>query len=178
MNKMTKDELIIYFIEHLGDNHVLGPIMSIEQIRDKLQYLIKDVTYENAPEKAGIACWKPKEGILYFNLGNIEPKKELFIIMHELIHVLATTIETQEVTEPDQSGVRLETRIKSGISYQKYRDNDDKFHCLITLYKIWNRIIEYSDISFRSLFLPGQQQIPDGQYPRHHTYWQVFRVCV
>lgn len=46
MKQMTKEELIEYFIEQLGDNEILGQVMSIEQIREKLGYIVKDVTYK------------------------------------------------------------------------------------------------------------------------------------
>ena len=45
MKQMTKEELIEYFIEQLGDNEILGQVMTIEQIREKLNTIIKDVRY-------------------------------------------------------------------------------------------------------------------------------------
>ena len=43
MKQMTKEELIEYFIEQLGDNEVLGQFMTIEQIREKLRNInLKD----------------------------------------------------------------------------------------------------------------------------------------
>ena len=53
MQKMSKEELIEYFIEILGDNHVLGKYFSINEIRERLNQDIKNVTYE--PEKGNRA---------------------------------------------------------------------------------------------------------------------------
>lgn len=49
MQKMSKEELIEYFIEILGDNHVLEKYLSINEIRKRLNENIKEVTYENEP---------------------------------------------------------------------------------------------------------------------------------
>lgn len=47
MKKRNKEELIEYFIEQLGDNRFLGKIMSVDQIREKLNSTIKEVVYDN-----------------------------------------------------------------------------------------------------------------------------------
>ena len=41
MQKMDKEELIEYFIELLGDNHVLEKYISIDEIRERLNENIK-----------------------------------------------------------------------------------------------------------------------------------------
>ena len=51
MKQMTKEELIEYFIEQLGDNHVLGKYLTIEQIRERLNENINEVVYKPLERK-------------------------------------------------------------------------------------------------------------------------------
>lgn len=94
MKQMTKEELIEYFIEQLGDNEILGKVMSIEQIREKLNYIIKDVTYNDEP---GNSCgqWiidKDGKGTVKFDPQKILWYEESVTIVHELLHALSTSI--------------------------------------------------------------------------------------
>lgn len=94
MKKMSKEELIEYFIEQLGDNEILGKVMSIEQIREKLNFIIKDVTYN---DEHGECCgqWitdRDGKGTVNFDLKKIPSYQERVIIVHELIHALSTSI--------------------------------------------------------------------------------------
>ena len=94
MKQMTKEELIEYFIEQLGDNEILGKVMSIEQIREKLNYIIKDVTYNDEP---GNSCgqWiidKDGKGTVKFDPKKILWYEESVTIVHELLHALSTSI--------------------------------------------------------------------------------------
>ena len=78
MKQMTKEELIEYFIEQLGDNEVLGKIMTIDQIREKLNYMIKDVTY-NKEIRNYMASWSYENdgrGVINFDLDQIEEGQE------------------------------------------------------------------------------------------------------
>lgn len=93
MKQMTKEELIEYFIEQLGDNEVLGKIMTIDQIREKLNYMIKDVTY-NKEIRNYMASWSYENdgrGVINFDLDQIEEGQEKNNIVHELLHVLSTS---------------------------------------------------------------------------------------
>jgi len=113
MNRMTKDELIEYFIEQLGDNEILGQFMSIEQIRKKLQTIIKNVTYND--EKGNCSAhWgieSDGKGIINFDLKKIPSSQEKEHVVHELLHALSTSTKT----EPD-TGAVIE---KCGILYSK-----------------------------------------------------------
>lgn len=99
MKQMTKEELIEYFIEQLGDNEILGPIMSIEQIRDKLNYIVKDVTYHEEPGNfaGGWVIDKNGTGTVNFDIRKIPLREEKAIIVHELLHALSTSSKTQRV---------------------------------------------------------------------------------
>lgn len=98
MKQMTKEELIEYFIEQLGDNEILGEIMSIEQIRTKLNNIIRDVTYKDEVMKGADASWRIQadgKGIVNFDLkkmpdnGLVQKK----IIVHELLHALSANLQ-------------------------------------------------------------------------------------
>ena len=94
MEQMTKEELIEFFIEQLGDNEILGKVMSIEQIREKFNYIIKDVTYNDEP---GNCCgqWitdRDGKGTVNFDLKKIPWNQENVIIVHELLHAVSTSI--------------------------------------------------------------------------------------
>jgi len=67
MKQMTKEELIEYFIEQLGDNEVLGQFMTIEQIRQKLNFSIRKVTY-NSEIGNTAASWRKDSGVINFDL--------------------------------------------------------------------------------------------------------------
>lgn len=91
MKRMTKEELIEYFIEQLGENEILGNVMSIEQIRKKLNGIIKDVTFE---EEIGTfrGSWSVDiegNGIINFDLTKIPFREQAKVIVHELLHVLS-----------------------------------------------------------------------------------------
>lgn len=96
MKQMTKEELIEYFIEQLGDNEILGQVMSIEQIREKLNYIVKDVTYQD--ELGNFTGeWVIDEngmGTINFDVKKISLQTEKQIIVHELLHALSTTTVT------------------------------------------------------------------------------------
>ena len=51
MKRMTKEELIEYFMEQLEDNDVFGQAMTTDRIREKLNKYIARVTFE--PESFG-----------------------------------------------------------------------------------------------------------------------------
>lgn len=94
MKQMTKEELIEYFIEQLGDNEILGQVMTIEQIRDKLNRTIKSVTYN--PEKGSCyAAWESSiygDNTLNFDINKIPAGQEAEVIVHEMLHVLSTSL--------------------------------------------------------------------------------------
>ena len=96
MKQMNKVELIEFFIEQLGDNKILGKVMSIEQIRNKLDYIISDVTYKEEKLTYADASWNPEtngKGTLNFNLNRIKTFDDYKkIIIHELLHALSSKI--------------------------------------------------------------------------------------
>lgn len=67
MKQMSKEELIEYFIEQLGDNEVLGNVMSIDQIRKNLNYIIKDVTYNDEIGNFAAGCEIDLDGRVNIN---------------------------------------------------------------------------------------------------------------
>lgn len=90
MKQMTKEELIEYFIEQLGDNEILGEFMTIEQIRNKLNALIGKVIYSTQPGNTQ-ASWNIHERTLKFDKTKIQWKEENAVIVHELIHILSSS---------------------------------------------------------------------------------------
>ena len=92
MKKMNKQELIEYFISLLGDNSILGSVISINEIREKLESLIEGVTYdEEKSERAANNCFNGITGksIINFDLDKIHVELENEVIVHELLHVLS-----------------------------------------------------------------------------------------
>lgn len=86
MKKMTKEQLIEYFITLLGDNHILGKFISIEEIQKRLNEKIKGVTY-NPSKGDNSARWYIETGIL-----NIDCEKDIndVDLVHELLHIITT----------------------------------------------------------------------------------------
>ena len=117
MKQMTKEELIEYFIKQLGDNEILGQVMSIEQIREKLNYIIKDVTYDDEIGDYG-GHWRSNEsgkGKVNFDKEKISANQESVVIVHELLHALSTTVVTLRKSES-----LLEVKEKCGLNIRSY----------------------------------------------------------
>ncbi len=114
MEQMSKEKLIEYFIEQLGDNEALGNVMSIDQIRKKLNYIIKDVTYNDEIGCFAGGCEMDLEGRvnINFDLRKISWSEEKVIIVHELLHALSAT------AKPHIPGVQLQ---KYGLHLQYLR---------------------------------------------------------
>lgn len=124
MKQRNKEELIEYFIELLNENNLLENIMTNEQIRDKLNYLIKDVTYNSEIGKSG-GSWTTErdgKGIVNFDKNNILGDSEKELIVHELLHVLSTTVI---FLKDDDVRTRIKEKcglLISNISYYKNGD--------------------------------------------------------
>ena len=89
MERMTKEELIKFFLKQLGDNEVLGEWLSKVEIEDKLNNMIENITYE--AERANyVASWLPRTGTLNFDLD--KKYNDELVIVHELLHVLSTSV--------------------------------------------------------------------------------------
>lgn len=105
MKQMTKEELIEYFIKQLGDNEILGKVMSTEQIRNKLNRIIEDVTYGSVTEDS-LATWNPELRRVSFDIEKLSSSQEAATIVHELLHALSTST-IQEKTDKKEIKVGL-----------------------------------------------------------------------
>lgn len=120
MKQMSKEELISLFLEHLKDNNILGCWMSKEEIRQKLDNIIENVTYY--PEKKNtMASWRIHEnnngkGTVNFDLNKISDNEQNVIIVHELLHALWTTISKE----------KNKSIVKCGLKFDETYNNDDK----------------------------------------------------
>lgn len=122
MKQMTKEELIEYFIEQLGDNEILGQVMTVEQIREKLNTLMKVVEYTSQPGNF-YACWKSDKKCLAFDLNKMNRSSENKVkemIVHEFIHVLSSSYLTYQGND----GIEYKND-KIGINYMFYRELED-----------------------------------------------------
>ncbi len=92
MEQMNKKELIERFIELLGNNEILGKVMSIKQIREKLDNIVEVVTYKDEPGNFSGECLIDKNGkvIINFDTRKISYLEENVTIVHELLHALST----------------------------------------------------------------------------------------
>lgn len=87
MEQMNKKELIERFIELLGNNEILGKVMSIKQIREKLNNIVEVVTYKDEPGNFSGECLIDKNGkvIINFDTRKISYLEENVTIVHELL---------------------------------------------------------------------------------------------
>lgn len=97
MKQMTKDELIEYFIEQLGDNEILGQFMTINDIKEKLKYMIEDIIYSNIEQSNWTGSMRMcQSGRVIITIDNqklnLNFDEMTFnqTLVHELIHVLTT----------------------------------------------------------------------------------------
>lgn len=119
MIQRNKEELIEFFIEQLGDNEILGKYMTIDQMREKLNRLIKDVTYNSQQGTSFSASWNYNDGIVNFDNARVPgTEAEKSIIVHELLHVLSSS-ETELSTESDNS-------YKVGVHYYDTYKKDNE----------------------------------------------------
>ena len=119
MEQMNKEELIEYFIEQLGNNEVLGKYMTIDQMGNKLNSLIKNVTYETSENTSGY--WEPHENTVNISPTTLESNEKLrHVVVHELVHVLSSSGFIQQ-----NKGIENE---KVGIHYARYKETNGKFH--------------------------------------------------
>lgn len=132
MKQMTKEELIEYFIEQLGDNEILGQVMTIEQIREKLNTIIEHVIYKEEQGNIG-GTWNPLTRTVSFNTRTKSSREEGEIIVHELLHALSTSIKIYEPSKTmmdiygdlyyDLMGTPM--TVKSGLKFSQYHDPND-----------------------------------------------------
>lgn len=107
MKQMTKEELIEYFIEQLGNNNILGKYLSIEEIRNKLNARIKEIRYERKGNS--LACYDSKNETINLNLDLIQETESetRVIIIHELLHVLSASKNEKDGIQTKKSGLLI-----------------------------------------------------------------------
>ena len=106
---MTKEELIEYFIEQLGDNKILGRFMTIGQIREKLNNMIIEVTYDKELGNFS-ASWHQESdgrGVINFDISKIPWGEEENNIVHELLHTLTSSSNSINATNYKKCGIHL-----------------------------------------------------------------------
>lgn len=134
MKQMSKEEIIEFFIEQLGNNKILGKVMSIEQIRKKLNYIIRDVTYNEDKQIYAKASCNPEPSgkvTLNFDLNRIKTFDDYKkIIVHEVLHALSSKIRVIKKSI-NLKGKFEEANVKSGFQISKnvryYSNGNIKF---------------------------------------------------
>lgn len=105
MKQITKKELIEYFIQQLGDNHILGKYLSIEEIQNKLNERIKEIRYEQRGNS--LACYDNRNETMNLNLDLIQETESetRVIIIHKLLHVLSASKSEKDGIQTKKSGL-------------------------------------------------------------------------
>lgn len=160
MKQMNKEELILLFIEQLGDNKILGRWMSKEEIQKKLDSIIGDVTYYS--EKGNTeASWRigKGKGTLNFDLSKIPDNEQNVIIVHELLHALWTTI----YEEKNKQKVIVKCGLEfSEIYYNLENDEKDIF--------VENTAINEGMVDFLA------EQITGISHNGYHTEKDIYKL--
>lgn len=114
MQKMNKEELIEYFIDLLGDNHVLEKYLSIDEIREHLNENIKEITYEE--EKGSTAAsFDFKKKVINFDLNkSSDLLKFRENLVHEFLHVLSYSIYQDDNLVTRKCGFEIIQEIRNG----------------------------------------------------------------
>lgn len=121
MEKKSKEELIEYFIEILGDNHVLEKYLSIDEIRKRLNENIKEVTYENERSNWGGSFDSSKKII------NIDPNqasklsKFRLIFVHEMLHALSLSEYEDTNLKIIKNGFEINQELRNGHFYDSHK---------------------------------------------------------
>lgn len=92
MENLTKEEFIEEFIESLGDNEILGQVISTEKIKDILEDKLAAVHWEirGYDFAAGLAICKPNgKTELYYR------KHDKLTIIHEVLHLLSDKMSSE-----------------------------------------------------------------------------------
>lgn len=108
MKLMTKEELIEYFIGQLGDNEILGKIMSIEEIKKKLNDTIQDVNYFYQPDGAPAFVAPNTNGkcSINYNVRKIDCNEANATLVHEILHVLSYSDKNQLGLRTEKTGLQ------------------------------------------------------------------------
>lgn len=160
MKKMTKQELIDVFLEELGDNEILGEWMSKAEIKDKLNNMIRHVTYQ--PERASyIASWLPSKGTLNFDIS--KKYSEKLVIVHELLHVLSTIALCNDPKK---------TIVKCGVFFIKYQK---KYERNIKVKKVNNRAINEGITESLAEQITG---INSNEYETEKSIYRILTIII
>ena len=114
MKQISKEELIQYFIEQLGDNSILNDYLSIEEIRERLNKNILGVTYvQKAGASGGTYSISTKNVNLCIEKFRSEEEFEKTIV-HELLHALSFSEVEDETTKTTKIGFQINQMKKDG----------------------------------------------------------------
>ena len=116
MKKMSKEELIEYFIEILGDNKVLEKYFSIDDIRNKLTSIIKEVSYERNEGTTSSGFFDEDIGRVNIDFTKGYTDEQLKeTIVHEMLHVLSfSSVDSEKITT-NKCGLEISQKAKNGM---------------------------------------------------------------
>ena len=124
MKQMNKEELINYFIELLGDNHVLGKYLSIEEIRERLNENIKAVKYMPL-EGNTIGSYDRNKNIVMFDIYKETTEETMkAAIVHELVHALSYSKSEDKNIVTHKTGFTIKQVNKNG----RFEKDEDWFY--------------------------------------------------
>lgn len=119
MNQISKEELIQYFMEQIGNNSILNDYLSIEEIRERLNKNILGITYEQKGGASG--------GTYSISTKNVNICIEKFhseeefkkTIVHEFLHALSFSEIEDESTKTTKIGFQINQMKKNGTFDKK-----------------------------------------------------------
>ena len=85
MEKMSKEQLIEWFVENYGSHPLLAQFISVEEIRQRLNENIKEVTYEPEQIENRNGSYNGEQGKINTDLQKFATK-DTFV--HEILHAL------------------------------------------------------------------------------------------
>lgn len=136
MQKMNKEELIEYFMEILGEHHVLEKVLSNDEIRKRLNENLEEVTYEEIEgDITGQYSWYEKTIVIDLNqIDSVSTFKQT--IIHELLHALSYSLYQDNNFRTLKLGFGIYQENKEGTFY-----NDEQWYIQDRSIREWGESI-------------------------------------
>ncbi len=122
MKEMNKEELIEYFISLLGDNHVLGKYISLEEIKARLEKNIEHVEFVDCGARGFSSYYNAMTKTIKIDSSLSNPQIINSVIVHELLHAISCSNKTNNGVVTSKVGLELDQHLLDGHSWKNMKN--------------------------------------------------------
>ena len=172
MKQISKEELIQYFIEQLGDNRILNDYLSIEEIRERLNKNILGVTYVQKPGASG-GTYSISTKNVNFCIEKFRSEEEFKkTIVHELLHALSFSEVEDETTKTTKIGFQINQMKKDGT----FEGNSQWFYTSDMLWRTTGKAINEGITELLTEGILGVTQKDNGYQLEKEVTRELFQI--